>query len=56
MLICDIYIRNYLNSTGREPSERSLHYNGTIENVRKACIADVQREDWPHVSLSLKCS
>jgi len=51
VLICDIYIRNYLNSTGREPWERSLHYNGTIENVQKACIADVQREDWPHVSL-----
>lgn len=33
-----------------EPPMRSLHYNRTIENARKACTADVQLEDWPHVS------
>ncbi|UJR07945.1 hypothetical protein I4U23_012224 [Adineta vaga] len=49
-LICDIYIDNYLNTTGREPWQRSLHYNRTIQNARQACIADVQREDWPHTA------
>jgi hypothetical protein len=52
VLICDVYIENYLNSTGRQPSERSVHYNRTIKNARKACISDVQQEDRPHVSFS----
>ncbi|CAF3944424.1 unnamed protein product, partial [Rotaria sp. Silwood1] len=48
ILICNIYIGNYLKSMAPEPCERSLHYNRTIENVQKACRADVQLEDWPH--------
>ncbi|CAF1249389.1 unnamed protein product [Adineta steineri] len=49
-LTCDIYIGNYLNSTGREPWERSLHYNKTIENVQKACISDIRQENSLHVA------
>ncbi|CAF3785970.1 unnamed protein product [Rotaria sp. Silwood1] len=48
VLICNIYIGNYLKSMGPEPSQRSLHYNRTIENTQKACRADVQVADWPH--------
>ncbi len=55
LLICDIYIDNYLNTTEHQPWERSLHYNSTIENVRKACLSDVQQTDRPHVSYSLNC-
>ncbi|CAF0936883.1 unnamed protein product [Adineta steineri] len=49
-LTCVIYIGNYLNSTGREPWERSLHYNKTIENVQKACISDIRQENSLHVA------
>ncbi|CAF3258037.1 unnamed protein product [Rotaria sp. Silwood2] len=52
ILICNIYISNYLKSMAPEPWERSLHYNRTIENVQKACRADVQQADWPHVRFS----
>jgi hypothetical protein len=53
-LICNIYIDNYLNSTEHQPWERSLHYNSTINNVRKACQSDVEQTDWPHVSYHFK--
>lgn len=49
--ICDIYIGNYLKSTGREPSDRSVHYNRTIENARKACLMDVEAEGSAHVGI-----
>ncbi|CAF2824206.1 unnamed protein product, partial [Rotaria sp. Silwood2] len=52
ILICNIYISNYLKSMAPEPWERSLHYNRTIENVQKACRADVQQADLPHVRFS----
>ncbi|CAF3895969.1 unnamed protein product [Rotaria sordida] len=48
VLICNIYIGNYLKSMAPQPWERSLHYNRTIENVQKACRADIQIQDWPH--------
>ncbi|CAF1235118.1 unnamed protein product [Adineta steineri] len=49
-LTCDIYIGNYLNSTGREPWKRSLHYNKTIDNVQKACISDIRQENFLHAA------
>lgn len=52
-LICDIYIGNYLRSTGRDPADRSVHYNRTIDNARKACQVDVEIEDWAHVRVHL---
>ncbi|CAF2160810.1 unnamed protein product [Rotaria magnacalcarata] len=50
ILICDIYIRNYLASMASQPRQRSLHYNRTVDNVQKACRADIQIEDWPHAA------
>ncbi|CAF1301027.1 unnamed protein product [Rotaria sordida] len=50
VLICNIYIGNYLKSMAPQPWERSLHYNRTIENVQKACRADIQIQDWPHAA------
>ena len=50
LLICGIYINNYLSGMGRDPLNRSLHYNRTVENVKKGCISDVQASTSPHVS------
>ncbi|CAF4129919.1 unnamed protein product [Rotaria sordida] len=50
VLMCNIYIGNYLKSMAPQPWERSLHYNRTIENVQKACRADIQIQHWPHAA------
>ena len=40
--ICDAYIQNYLRSLLRTPSQRDVHYNGTITSVRDMCVFDVR--------------
>lgn len=39
--ICDTYINNFLASLSRQPSQRDLHYNATIQRIREACVFDV---------------
>lgn len=39
--ICDAYIQNYLSRLPRIPSQRDVHYNGTIDSARSMCIFDV---------------
>ena len=48
--LCDAYIQNYLRTLQRTPSQRDIHYNGTIASVRDMCVFDVMFAG-PNVSL-----
>ncbi|CAF1205349.1 unnamed protein product [Adineta ricciae] len=40
--VCEIYLKNYLAMISQISGHRDVHYNKTINNVREACVFDIQ--------------